>query len=132
MTVWVLQVQPNMVGALNNLAFILTDRMNKPEEALPYADKARQIDPRNAAVLDTDGWVCFRLGRFDQAEAALKEALSVDANYLAARYHLGMLYKDRGRNAEARATLRRVVEDAEKVDNKEYGDKAQEALSGLP
>ena len=128
----ILETYPDNPAALNNLAYLLADRADRPQEALPYAERARQQSMRDPQVLDTVGWVYFKNGRFDQAEAALREALVLDPENLAAGYHLGLLYKDGKRNmVEARTALRRTMDKAAKADDEEYERKAREALEGL-
>jgi tetratricopeptide (TPR) repeat protein len=122
---------PNEGSALNNLAFLLADEANRPAEALPYAEEARQLEPRNASYLDTLGWVYFKCGRFSEAEAHLKEALSIAADDAVTQYHLGMLYLDRGRLAEARPALQRAAELAAREKNSEFEQKVNRALEQL-
>ena len=128
----ILETYPDFSGALNNLAYLLADQADRPQEALPYAERARQQSPRDPLVLDTVGWVYFKNGRFDQAEAALREAHALDPDNLAAGYHLGLLYKDGKRNTiEARNTLRSTLDKAIKAKDQEYERKVREALEGL-
>ena len=127
----VLKEYPDNRVALNSLAFVLADEAGRPQEALPYAERAREQSPRDAAILDTVGWVYFKNGRFEQAEAALKETLSVDAESPAAYYHLGMLYVELGRVAEARQTFRRALEAGDKSSKHKYDEKIREELDRL-
>src|SRR5262249_55809173 len=48
-----LSIAPNDAMFNNNLAFIIADKLSKPAEALPYAEKAVEASPDNHAVLDT-------------------------------------------------------------------------------
>lgn len=123
---------PDHAVAMNNLAYYLVDSANRPKEALKYAEQAREREPRNAAFLDTLGWVYFKNGLHDQAESALKEAVTVNDKDPAAKYHLAMLYIDRGRTAEARLLLQAVQTLAAEKKHEEYARKAREALSKLP
>jgi len=128
----ILQTYPNHSAAMNNLAYLLTDRANRPQEALPYAERARELNPRSVEILDTLGWVYFRVGRFEEAEATLKQALGVEPDDVASTYHLGVLYADRGKTAEARATLRRAETLAADQHMPEFEEKAKAALEKLP
>ena len=40
-------------------------------ERLGLIDRARVAEPGNAAIIDSYGWVLYRLGRLDEARAAL-------------------------------------------------------------
>jgi len=82
-----IRVSPNHVKSLNNLAFLLADRLNRPEEALPLAQKAASIAPGTAAFQDTLGWVYHRLGRDQEARVALAKARRLDPGNTDAQEH---------------------------------------------
>ena len=63
-----LQVDPNHVAVLNNLAYALADKKNAAAEALPLAEKAYRLSNQAPIVADTLGWVHFKL---DHLAAAL-------------------------------------------------------------
>jgi tetratricopeptide (TPR) repeat protein len=64
----VLAYDPNDVLALNNLAYDLAVRRNRPQEALPMAERACGLMKGSPVLLDTLGWVQHLLGK--DAEAA--------------------------------------------------------------
>ena len=64
----VLQVDPNHVAVLNNLAYALADKKNAAAEALPLAEKAYRLSNQAPIVADTLGWVHVKL---DHVAAAL-------------------------------------------------------------
>ena len=134
----------NDLQALNNLAYLLTDRLNRPAEALPYAQVLHRIvPPGQSNVLDTIGWVYFKAGNAAQAQNVFQEARRVDSDNLAARYHLGLVYAARGKNREARGELEELLELIRRMKTEasteeqrsmldEYEQKADEALNELP
>jgi uncharacterized protein (TIGR03790 family) len=63
-----LQVDPNHVVVLNNLAYALADKKNSAAEALPLAEKAYRLSNQAPIVADTLGWIHFKL---DHLAAAL-------------------------------------------------------------
>ena len=71
----VLKVDPDSSAALNYLGYMLADRNLRLQEALDLINKAIEKDPGNGAYLDSLGWVYYRLGRLDEAEANLRMAL---------------------------------------------------------
>jgi tetratricopeptide (TPR) repeat protein len=143
----VLELAPQHLAALNNLAYLLVDAtgpgLPRPEEALKYAERLEglvQENPNAANMLDTIGWVYFRYGNsrddrrayLERAGAALEQALSLDDETLPAIEHLGLVYAAGGRDADARALLNRGRDLAKKAGNAEYVQKFEAALQKLP
>jgi len=58
----VLEKNPEDPNALNALGFSLADRSERLEEAKGYIAKALQVKPDEPAILDSYGWVHYRLG----------------------------------------------------------------------
>jgi len=103
----VLELQPENVICLNNIAYMYTEKLNDPSKALSFAQRAVAIAPQNADNLDTLGWTYFQLGQFDEAEDALLR--SIRANPTASAYvHLGRIYLRSGDVARARTNLDRA------------------------
>ena len=127
----VIEVAPDNVRALNNLAYSLADRLGRASEALPYAERLHERAGENANILDTVGWVYHKGGRTRQAEAALQEALRIAPGNLAARYHLGIVYADTKQKALAERAFRRVIELANEQRNEDYAQQAEQALREL-
>lgn len=72
----VLSIQPGNVLALNNLAWTLRDV--DPEQAVALAQRANELAPDNAAILDTYGWVLHLAGQHQLALDTLNKALELD------------------------------------------------------
>lgn len=113
---------PQHADALNALGYTLADRTERYEEARALIERAYALKPEEPAILDSMGWVQFRLGNHDQALSYLRQALeALNDGEIAA--HLGEVLWTMGRKAEAwkvweaalaehpdHAYLRRVVE----------------------
>lgn len=129
----VLEKMPDAVPAINNLAYLLAENAGRPESAVRYAERARALEPGNASVLDTVGWVYYRNGQMEEAEAALQEALSIEPDNVAANYHLGVIHEDRGQRTQARNFYRRARESAERSGRSDstYAREASAALDRL-
>lgn len=97
----ILVTEPENVAALNALGFTLADRTPRHQEALELIERARVAQPDNPAIIDSHGWVLYRLGRNDEALAELRRAwaLTRDAEIGA---HLGEVLWVMGRKDEAR------------------------------
>ncbi|WP_240096199.1 tetratricopeptide repeat protein [Thermomonas flagellata] len=107
----ILVVAPDDVDALNALGYTLADRTDRYREALQLIDRARLAAPGNAAIIDSYGWVLFRLGRLREALEQLRQAyaLQQDAEIAA---HLGQVLWALGRHDEAR----RYFDEARRLD----------------
>jgi tetratricopeptide (TPR) repeat protein len=58
-----LKLEPDMPEALNYYGYMLADRGLKLEKARVMIQKAVELDPKNAAYLDSLGWVLYKLGK---------------------------------------------------------------------
>ncbi|WP_455210951.1 tetratricopeptide repeat protein [Kaarinaea lacus] len=70
----ILQTEPENAQVLNALGYTLADRTERYEEALQYIQKALELQPNDAAVMDSMGWVKYRLGDYEAAVAHLRKA----------------------------------------------------------
>lgn len=68
--------QPDHADALNALGYTLADQTDRLEEAKIYIQKALALKPNSPAILDSMGWVEYRLGNFAQAVKYLQQAAS--------------------------------------------------------
>ncbi len=89
--------------ALNNLAYLLCENGNQLDEALKYAQLAKEAAPDNQAVDDTLGWTYYRKGIYLSAVKHLESAVAKEGT-ARRRYHLAMAYaklgdRTRGRQA---------------------------------
>lgn len=73
----ILAEDPENASALNALGYTLADHNSRVDEALGYIKKALEIRPDDPAVMDSMGWVQFRLGNYAEAETYLRKAFGV-------------------------------------------------------
>jgi tetratricopeptide (TPR) repeat protein len=102
---------PDDVTTLNALGYTLADRTTRYKEALELIDRARVAEPGNAAIIDSYGWVLFRLGRNAEALDQLRRAYTAQKDPDIAS-HLGHVLWVMGRKDEAR----RYFDEARKID----------------
>ncbi|MEN8207473.1 MAG: tetratricopeptide repeat protein [Pseudomonadota bacterium] len=69
-----LSAQPENANALNALGYTLADRTERLEEALDYIKRAAELVPDDPAILDSLGWVSYRLGNMQDALKWLSKA----------------------------------------------------------
>lgn len=105
----VLARNPNNAEALNALGYTLADRTNRHEEALELIQKALELRPDDVFILDSMGWVQYRLGKYDSAVKYLRRALELkmDAEIAA---HLGEVMWVSGDKSGAREVWQRALE----------------------
>ena len=89
--------------ALNGLAYLLAES-SQPDEALKFAQKAKELAPDNAAVDDTLGWTYYRKGLYALAVAHL-EAAATRESTARHKYHLAMAYMKAGDPKRGRQAL---------------------------
>jgi tetratricopeptide (TPR) repeat protein len=109
----ILATDADDVNALNALGYTLADRTNRYQEALELISRALAAEPDNAAIIDSYGWVLYRLGRNKEALAELRRAFTKqkDAEIAA---HLAEVLWVMGEKDEAR----KYFEEARKLDPK--------------
>jgi tetratricopeptide (TPR) repeat protein len=97
-----LEKDPDNVRTLNALGYTLADRTDRYQEALAYVSKAHLKSPDDPAIIDSLGWVYFRLGDLEKARQYLKQAwdLNQDSEIGA---HYGEALWASGLRDEARA-----------------------------
>jgi tetratricopeptide (TPR) repeat protein len=104
----VLKQDPDNAHALNALGYTLADRTNRYQEAYELIKRALDLRPDDPAIMDSMGWVLYRLGRHDEAVRFLKQALELhDDGEIAA--HLGEVLWVSGRAAEAKDVWQRAI-----------------------
>jgi len=94
---------------LNYLAYSWVDRGQKLDEALPMLKKAVSLRPRDGYIIDSLGWVMFRLGRYKEAVAQLEQAIVLKPEDPTINDHLGDAYWRVGRREEARFQWQRAL-----------------------
>lgn len=105
----ILVQDPSNVLALNALGYSLSNHSNRYEEALIYIERALHLSPEDAAILDSMGWVKFRLGDYDEALSYLSEALDItwDGEIAA---HLGEVLWTMGETERAQEVIEEGLE----------------------
>jgi tetratricopeptide (TPR) repeat protein len=74
----VVKIRPNDPAALNALGFTLADHARELSRARKLIERAYAAAPRNAAILDSLGWVMFRQGHANEALPYLTAAYADD------------------------------------------------------
>lgn len=108
-----LQQFPKDWASANNLAYLLGERAQGKEElerALKLANSAYFMNRENPTVLDTLGWVHFKLGHHTQAIQLLTEAVEKNPQQPQWNYHLGAALVANEQKANAYEYLLKSIE----------------------
>jgi tetratricopeptide (TPR) repeat protein len=73
----ILSRDPDNVDALNSLGYTLADHTTHYDEALKYIQRALEQRPNSFFILDSMGWVQYRLGHYQEAASYLRRALDI-------------------------------------------------------
>lgn len=73
----ILAREPKNARALNALGYTLADKTTRYPEALDYIKRALELSPQDGGILDSMGWVQFRLGNKEEALSYLRQALEL-------------------------------------------------------
>ncbi|HDZ21026.1 hypothetical protein LCGC14_0017650 [marine sediment metagenome] len=125
-----LKLEPRNAYALNNLAYIYVENMNKPEEAVKLAKLAAELAPNNASILDTYGWTLSKLDEHSEAAKYLARAVQLQPSPTN-RYHLGWTLEQRGHKGDALQqyeTARIMLQENEAPDLRKALDEAIQRL----
>ncbi len=102
-----LAIKPDDSDALNALGYTLADQTDRYQEAYAYIKKALELDPESPAILDSMGWVLFRMKEYDKALKYLRLAAEkLDDPEIFA--HLGEALWTTGAKKEAREILEKA------------------------
>jgi tetratricopeptide (TPR) repeat protein len=96
-----LSAQPENANALNALGYTLADRTERLEEARDYIKRAAELVPDDPAILDSLGWVSYRLGNMQEALKWLAKAFEQLEDAEIAAHYGEVLWKNNQRE-EAR------------------------------
>jgi Flp pilus assembly protein TadD len=86
---------PDDASILNAYGYLLTDRFDRHDQARDYIERALALSPDSAAIIDSMGWVLFKLGDYPAARDYLERAYRLEqdpeiaAHLVDVRWQLG-------------------------------------------
>ena len=124
---WMLKKYPEDVLVLNNLAYAY--QQAKDSRALETAERAYKLQPANAQVVDTLGWILVQQGNTKRGLELLQKAVALAAKPAPGhRYHYAQALIKTGDRARARQELQRLLAD---TPNSPYEKEAKDLLKDL-
>ena len=127
-----LELEPDQPFVLNYLAYSWVEQKTNLEQAEEMLIKAVDRRPRDGYIVDSLGWVYYRLERFEEAVSYLERAIELRPQDPTINDHLGDAYWRVGRKREARIQWSRALSldpDAEEIPKIER--KLREGLPAL-
>lgn len=96
----IIEREPSNAQALNALGYTLADRTERLDEALVFIQRALEVEPADAAIIDSMGWLQYRMGNHAKAVELLRQALELihDPEIAA---HLGEVLWEMGNKSDA-------------------------------
>jgi tetratricopeptide (TPR) repeat protein len=106
----VIQLKPDYAHAYNALGYTFADRNTRLDEAYTLVEQALKLSPEDPFIMDSMGWVLFRMNQNDAAITFLKRAFEIrpDAEIAA---HLGEVLWAAGRQDEAKKVWASALKD---------------------
>ena len=126
-----LELYEDQPDVMNYLAYTWVDRGEHLDRSVGMLEKAVEMRPDSGYIIDSLGWVYFRLGRFEEAVEQLERAVILDATQAVIHDHLGDAYWVVGRRLEARFqwSHARDLDDTNEVDMEAIQRKLQRGLT---
>ena len=107
----ILAMDPENVEALNALGYTLLNKPSRYADAEKYLQKALALAPNEAVIIDSYGWLQFKLGNTEKALVYLQQAYEKQQeNEIAA--HLAEVLWALGRKEEAKKIFRNAIKDS--------------------
>ncbi len=104
-----LELNPDQPQVLNYLGYSLVERREKLDEALGMIERAVAARPDSGYIVDSLGWVLFRLGRYEEAVDHMERAVELMPVDPVVNDHLGDVYWAVGRAREAEFQWKRAL-----------------------
>lgn len=104
-----LELNPDHPQVMNYLGYSLVEKRIKLDEALDLIERAVAAEPNSGYIVDSLGWVLFRLGRYDEAIVHMERAAELMPIDPVVNDHLGDVLWAVGRYNEAEFQWRRAL-----------------------
>lgn len=101
--------EPDQPYVLNYLGYSWADQGIHLDKAAEMIEKAVRLKPDDGAIVDSLGWIYFRMGQYDKAVATLEKAIQLAPTEPELNDHLGDAYWNVGRKSEARFQWKRAA-----------------------
>lgn len=104
-----LEINPEQPQVLNYLGYSLVEEQIKLDEALDMIERAVAAEPQSGYIVDSLGWVLYRLGRYEEAVVHMERAVELEPIDPVINDHLGDVLWAVGRTVEAQFQWKRAL-----------------------
>lgn len=106
-----LKINPDNPVVLNNFAYYLSLEKKQLKRALEMSTRANELDQQNPVYLDTQAWILYEMGRYEEAQVIMRQALVLDkTNNSELLLHFGDISEALGQHTTAETYWRRALE----------------------
>lgn len=106
----VIEIQPDHAHAYNALGYTFADRNQRLPEARKLIEKALELSPQDGYIIDSLGWVLFRMGMVKEALVQLRRAFDLRPEAEVGA-HLGEVLWADGKRDEAQKIWSNLLKD---------------------
>lgn len=117
-----LELRPDQPQVLNYLGYSLVEKKMKLDEALDMIQRAAAAQPNAGYIIDSLGWVLYRLGRYEESVPQMERAAELMPIDPIVNDHLGDVYWAVGRVREAEFMWKRALSFADWEEASEEAD----------
>ncbi|HRK98104.1 MAG: tetratricopeptide repeat protein [Alphaproteobacteria bacterium] len=101
--------EPDQPYILNYLGYTWADQGRNLDKAIEMIEKAARLKPDDGSIIDSLGWVYFRMERYADSVKTLESAIELQPYEAEINDHLGDAYWQVGRKKEARFQWKRAI-----------------------
>ncbi len=123
-----IKTDPNNAFALNNLAYLISESNGDLNQALTYAERAKQRLPGHPEVNDTLGWIYLKKNLTDNAVETFKTLVVQSPQNATYHYHYAMALLQKGDRETAKKECQSALADKP---NKEQADQIHQLMTKL-
>lgn len=110
----IIELDPENIISMNNLAWIMSEVQGKHQQALDLAQRGLKIAPNYYDLIDTRGVIYYRLGEFDKAIRDFNECIKlypgITPTSIGTRFYLARALAELGQKDKAIQYLKEALE----------------------
>ncbi len=124
-----LELEPDNLIAINNLAWIMCETQGKHQQSLELAQRGLRIAPNYVDLIDTRGVVYYRLGELDRAVQDFSKCIelypSTASSSVATRFHMARVLAKLGQKDKAIEHLNQALDSESRIGGLSTADLAE-------